>query len=118
MHYLRNIEIKIKTKIKQTRGLTEIATLKIRSKRNSPVKPRKSPAVYITLKLGSGWSRHSVLGPASRHAIKVLSKIVNLDWINNQACSLSQNIYVITNLFIKNNYIFEMIRKIILPIIF
>ena len=28
MHYLRNIEIKIKTKIKQTLGLTEIATLK------------------------------------------------------------------------------------------
>ena len=39
-HYLRNREIKIKTKIKQTRGLTEIATLKFWSKRNPPVKPR------------------------------------------------------------------------------
>ena len=33
MHYLRNIEIRIKTKIKQTQRLTEIATLKFRSKR-------------------------------------------------------------------------------------
>ena len=39
MHYLRNIEIRIKTKIRQTLGLTEIATLKFRSKRNPPVKP-------------------------------------------------------------------------------
>ena len=42
-----------------------------------------------------------------------VSEVVNLDWINNQACSSSQNIYVITNLFIKNNYLLEMIRKII-----
>ena len=34
VHYLRNIEIKIKSKIKQTWGLTEISTLKIRNKRN------------------------------------------------------------------------------------
>ena len=34
MHYLRNIEIRIKTKIKQAGGLTEIAKLKFRSKRN------------------------------------------------------------------------------------
>ena len=39
--------------------------------------------------------------------------MVNLDWINNQACSLSQNIYVITKLFITKNYLLEMIRKII-----
>ena len=29
MHYLSNMEIRIKTKIKQRRGLTEIATLKL-----------------------------------------------------------------------------------------
>ena len=46
-------------------------------------------------------------------AIKEVSKVVNLDWINNQVCSLSQNIYVITNLFITNNYLLELIRKII-----
>ena len=48
-----------------------------------------------------------------RRAIKEVSKVVNLDWMNNQACSLSQNIYVITNIFITNNYLLEMIRKII-----
>ena len=31
---------------------------------------------------------------------KEVSKAVNLDWINNQACSLSQNIYVITDVII------------------
>ena len=128
MHYLRNIEIKIKTKIKQIWGLTEIAKLKFRSQRNPPVKPRQarpkitgngcqSPTVRVTLKLGLGWYRHSVWSPTYRRAIKEVSKAVNLDWINNQACRLSQNIYLITNLFITNNYLFEMIRKIILPII-
>ena len=34
-----------------------------------------------------------------------MSKVVNLDWINNQACRLSQNIYDITNLFIMSNYL-------------
>ena len=39
---------------------------------------------------------------------------VNLALINNQACRVLPNIYVITNLFITNNYLFVMIRKIIL----
>ena len=56
--------------------------------------------------------------PTYRRAIKEVSKAVNLDWINNQACRLSQNINVITNLFITNNYVFEMIRKIIFTIYF
>ena len=53
------------------------------------------------------------LKPDVRRAVKVVSKAVNLDWINNQACSVSQNIYVITSLFITDNYLFEMIRKLI-----
>ena len=56
---------------------------------------------------------HSVRGPTYRRAIKEVSKAVNFDRINNQAHSLSQNIYVITNIFIMNNYLLEMIRKII-----
>ena len=45
VHYLRNTEIKIK--IKQKRGLAEIPTLKIRSKRNPPVNTIKpSPSVH------------------------------------------------------------------------
>ena len=110
--------------IKQTWGLTEIATLKFRSKRNPPVKPRwarpkstrngcQAPTARVTRKLGLRWYRQSVWSPTYRHAIKEVSKAVNLDWINNQTCSLSQNIYVITNLFITNNYVFEMKRKII-----
>ena len=53
-----------------------------------------------------GWHRHSVWSPTYRRAIKEVSKVVNLGWINNQASRLSQNIYVITNLFITNNYLF------------
>ena len=69
--------------------------------------------IRVTLKLGLGRYRHSVWSPTYRRAIKGVSKAVTLDWINNQACRLSPNIYVITNLFITNNYLFEMIRKII-----
>ena len=53
------------------------------------------------------------LSPTYRRAIKEVRKVVNLNWIKNQACSLSQNIYVITNPFITKNYLLEMIRKII-----
>ena len=38
--------------------------------------------------------------------MKAVSKAVNLDRINNQACRLSQNINVITKFSIKNNYLF------------
>ena len=124
MHYLRNIEIKTKTKIKQIWGLTEIATLKFSSKRNEPVKPRQaqhkttwngcqSLTVRVTFKSGLGWYLHSVWSSTYRRAIKEVSKPVNLDWINNQVCNLSQNIYVIANIFITNNFLFEMIRNII-----
>ena len=53
------------------------------------------------------------LRPDLPRAIKEVSKAANLDWNYNQACSLSQSIYIITNLFITKNYRFEMIRKII-----
>ena len=53
------------------------------------------------------------LRPTYRRASKEDSKAVNLARINNQACSLSQYIYVITTLFILNNYILTRIREII-----
>ena len=53
------------------------------------------PSVLLFLDLG--WFRHSIYSPTYRHAILEVSKAVNLDGINNQARSLSQNIYVITN---------------------
>ena len=51
----------------------------------------QSPTTHVIIKLGLGWYRHSVWGPTYRRATKEVSKVVNLDWINNQACSLSQN---------------------------
>ena len=36
-------------------------------------------------------------------AIKERSKVINRDWVNNHACSLSYNIYVVPNLFISKN---------------
>ena len=51
MHYLRNIESKIKTKIKQTWGLTDIAMMKYRSIRPLPVKPVAMNKIdYVTLR--------------------------------------------------------------------
>ena len=41
------------------------------------------------------------------------SNVVKLDRIYNKAYKLSQNIYVITKLFITNNYLSEMITKFI-----
>ena len=71
VHYLRNTKSKIKSETKQTRGPTETATLKIRSKRNRPAKPRyarpkttrngcQSPTAHVSVKLGLGWYLHSV----------------------------------------------------------
>ena len=41
-----------------------------------------------------GRSRHLDWGPTRRRAIKVGSKAITPHWVNNSACSLSQNIYV------------------------
>ena len=41
-------------------------------------------------------------------AIKEVSKVVNLDWINNHACRLTQNIYVFTSIQrVKNRSLFR-----------
>ena len=63
-------------------------TLKFRSERNPPVKPRNvrpkttrngrhSPTVHVTLKLGSEWYHDSVGGPTYRRAFIEFSKAVN-----------------------------------------
>ena len=67
----------------------------------------KSPSVHVAFKDGTVIQSKA---PTYRRAIKVVSKAVNLDWINNQACRLSQNIYAITNILISKSYLFEMIR--------
>ena len=48
-----------------------------------------------------------------RHAIKEGSKVVNRDWVNNQVCSLSHNIHVVSGSFITNDYVPKFIRKIL-----
>ena len=40
--------------------------------------------------------------------VKQESKIANCDWVDHQACSLLQYIYVIANLFIMRNYFNEL----------
>ena len=77
---------------------------------------RKGPCPTVIQSVGrpgTGSLPSTIAPPDHPRAIKEISKAVNLDWINNQACRLSHNINVITNLFMTNNYHFEMIRKII-----
>ena len=38
-----------------------------------------------------------------RHAVKEGSKVINRDWFNSHACSMSYNIYVVPNQFISKN---------------
>ena len=40
----------------------------------------------------SEWSHHLVWGPTDHCAVKVRSKVINHNWVNNHACSLPQNI--------------------------
>ena len=69
MKYLRNIEIKIKTKMKQIRGLLEIAALIFGSRSNLLVKPRwavdipervSGANLYVAIMLDLGWWPHRV----------------------------------------------------------
>ena len=53
------------------------------------------------------------LRPTGRCAIKQGSKVVNRDWVNNQACSLLHNIHVVSGSFITNDYFPKLIRKIL-----
>ena len=48
------------------------------------------------LQIALTWNRHRVGGPTRRPAIKEEIKVVNHDWVDHQACSLSQYIQVIT----------------------
>ena len=40
------------------------------------------------------------------------SKVVYRDWVNNQACSQSHNIHVVSGSFVTNDYFPKLIRKI------
>ena len=84
--------------MKQTGELTEMATLKFRSKRNQPIKPwkaRPKTTRKVSFKMVPSFS----LKPDLRRAMKEVSKAVNLDWISNQTCRPSKS-----ESFYKNNY--------------
>ena len=94
MHYLRDIEIKIKTNIKQYDDSEKYQNWKSRAKethqlnydrpylRQPGMGVNHQPSVSLLSLVYSVW------GPTYRRAIEDVSKAVNLDWINNQACRL------------------------------
>ena len=66
-----------------------------------------SPSLWETTRYRLKYCLKGSLNPKQPTNLRTL---INLDWINNQVCSLSQNIYVITNPFITNNYAVEDFR--------
>ena len=56
-------------------------------------------------------SRQWVWNLTHRRAIKEATIAINRDWVNNQACTLSHDIQVISNIFITFDYHFELITK-------
>ena len=67
-----------------------------------PTKDRQSRPNQLYWKF-LGRSLHKVWGTTSRRAIKEGSKVVNRDWVNHQACTLSHNMYVVSSSFITND---------------
>ena len=54
-----------------------------------------------------------LLSPTRRRATKEVSKVINRDWVNYHACSLSYYIYVVLNLYISKNDFTKLSTKII-----
>ena len=50
--------------------------------------------------------------------LKEGSKVINRDWVNNHACSLSYYIYVVPNLFISKNDFTKLDTEVIASIYF
>ena len=103
--------------MKQDKHSTARPTLKRWSNRSPAVKPRwarpktehQAPANFIE----SFMPESSLSLRPGRRAIKEGSKVANHDWVNNQTCSLSHNIHVVSGSFITNGYFPKLIRKII-----
>ena len=54
--------------------------------------------VCLAIILGLGWYVHRILCPTHCRSVVKVSTAINLNWINQQACRLSQNLYIITNI--------------------
>ena len=63
------------------------------------IRPQTS-RLYIRLR---GHNHHRVWSPTDRHAIKEESAVINRDWVDHQACSMSQYTYGINNVLIMRN---------------
>ena len=70
--------------------------------------PTKDKHQALTIRQG----RHSVLGLTHRREIKEEAKAINREWVYNQACRLSLDIYVVSHSFITFNNLFKLITKI------
>ena len=90
--------------------------------RAGPTKDRASSTNQHYPKLNSSkplrWNHHRIWGLTRRRAIKEGSKVINRDWVNNYACSLSYNIYVVPNLFISKNDFTKLGSEVIASIYF
>ena len=124
MQHLREHKNQTNTEMNQGRGRDskKITEMLKQKKTNSwtPVgltRARASGTNRLTLK-SLGWNRHRVLGPTSRRANKERSKVINNDWVNYHACSLSYYIFVETNLYISKNVFTKLSTKIIASIYF
>ena len=71
---------------------------------------RTNPLVKVLCR-----GRHWNWGPTRRRAIKEWSIAINRGWVNNQACSLPHNIWIISYSFIMVNKLSELLRTIWLP---
>ena len=104
--------------MKQDEYSTPRPTLKRWSNRNPTVEPggpdqreRASSPNQLDWKT-LGRSLHLVRVPTRRRVIEESNKVVNRDWVNHQACSLSHNIHVLSDFFIANDYVSKLVRKI------
>ena len=77
-----------------------------------PTKDRSSSPNQLCLQFKAGAIITTEARPGQR-AIKEGSKVVNRDWVNHQACSLSQNIHVVSHFLWRIIIFSKLIRKII-----
>ena len=62
----------------------------------NPRGPKHQDPPILSIDKPLSLKRHRVCSPTHRRAIKEESKVVICDWVDHQACSLLQNINVVT----------------------
>ena len=109
MQHLREHKNQTNTEMKQRWGLDSKKQLKCWSKRKPTVglrwtrpEPEHQAPTYLN---SIGRRGYRVRGPTRRRPTQERSKVINRDWVNCHACSLSYSsyIYVISNLYKSKN---------------